>query len=36
MARVMLGLSAATRVPMYVSLALLLTGGLVNGFLGHL
>jgi len=33
--RAMLELSAATRVPMYASLALLLTGGLVNGFLGH-
>ena len=32
----MLELSAATRVPMYASLALLLTGGLVNGFLGQL
>jgi hypothetical protein len=35
MARAMLELSAATRVPMHVSPALLLTGGLVNGFLGH-
>lgn len=33
--RAMLELSAATRVPMYASLALLLTGGLVDGFLGH-
>ena len=33
--RAMLKLSAATRVPMYASLALLLTGGIVNGFLGH-
>lgn len=33
--RAMLELSAATRVPMYASLALLLTGGLANGFLGR-
>ena len=33
--RAMLELSAATPVPMHASLALLLTGGLVNGFLGH-